>query len=83
MDSGKIGTDQICNPKLLIFNLKDDTLVKTINIPIDIADKTGLLTAPLVYISNETCMQFLDKMIVSISSLLIIILYIFICVNII
>ncbi|XP_012058209.1 PREDICTED: major royal jelly protein 3-like [Atta cephalotes] len=64
MDTGKIGTDQICNPKLLIFNLKDDTLVKTINIPINIANKTGLLTTPLVYISNETCMHFLDKMII-------------------
>ncbi|XP_011065388.1 PREDICTED: major royal jelly protein 3-like [Acromyrmex echinatior] len=62
MDNGKIGTDQICNPKLLIFNLKGDRLVKNIHIPI--ADKMGLLVTPLVYIPNETCMQFLDKMIV-------------------
>ncbi|KYQ55036.1 Major royal jelly protein 3 [Trachymyrmex zeteki] len=67
LDAGKFGTDQICNPKLLIFNLKDDTLVKTIYIPIDIAtNKTGsgLLIMPLVYIPNGKCTQFLDEMIV-------------------
>ncbi|XP_018367865.1 PREDICTED: major royal jelly protein 3-like isoform X2 [Trachymyrmex cornetzi] len=70
MDIGKIGTDRICNPKLLIFNLKDDTLVKIIYIPIDTAtDKTdsGLLVMPLVYIPNGKCTQFLDDMIVFIT----------------
>ncbi|XP_018304160.1 major royal jelly protein 3 isoform X2 [Mycetomoellerius zeteki] len=67
LDIGTIVTDQVCNPKLLIFNLKDDTLVKTIYIPIDIAtNKTGsgLLIMPLVYIPNGKCTQFLDEMIV-------------------
>ncbi|XP_018401267.1 PREDICTED: major royal jelly protein 1-like [Cyphomyrmex costatus] len=66
LDSGTIGPDQICNPKLLIFNLKNDTLVKTIYIPFDIASNTtgtGVLIAPFVYVSCE-CTHFLDKMIV-------------------
>ncbi|KYM97325.1 Major royal jelly protein 3 [Cyphomyrmex costatus] len=70
LDSGTIGPDQICNPKLLIFNLKNDTLVKTIYIPFDIASNTtgtGVLIAPFVYVSCE-CTHFLDKMIVSMSS---------------
>ncbi|KYM97328.1 Major royal jelly protein 5 [Cyphomyrmex costatus] len=69
LDSGKIGPDQICNPKLLIFNLKHDTLVKTIYIPFDIASNatgTGLLVSPIVYVPGE-CTHFLDKMIVSMS----------------
>ncbi|KYM97327.1 Major royal jelly protein 5 [Cyphomyrmex costatus] len=68
LDSGRIGPDQICNPKLLIFNLKDDTLVKTIYIPFDIASNatgSGLLVVPYVYVPGE-CTHFLDKMIVSI-----------------
>ncbi|KYQ55033.1 Major royal jelly protein 5 [Trachymyrmex zeteki] len=71
LDTGKIGLDQICNPKLLIFNLKDDTLVKTIYIPFDIASNAtgfGLLLAPFVYVPKN-CTQFLHKMIVSMSSL--------------
>ncbi|KYN16378.1 Major royal jelly protein 3 [Trachymyrmex cornetzi] len=66
LDTGKIGPDHICNPKLLIFNLKDDTLVKTIYIPFDIASNAtgfGLLISPFVYIP-KTCTQFLHKMIV-------------------
>ncbi|EGI70055.1 Major royal jelly protein 3 [Acromyrmex echinatior] len=66
LDSGKIGLDYICNPKLLIFNLKDDTLVKTIYIPFDIANNAtgfGLLLEPFVYIPKK-CTQFLHKMIV-------------------
>ncbi|KYM97323.1 Major royal jelly protein 1 [Cyphomyrmex costatus] len=72
LDSGKIGPDQICNPKLLIFNLKDDTLVKTIYIPFDIASNatsTGFLISPYVYIPGE-CTHFLDKMIVFMADLL-------------
>ncbi|XP_018401271.1 PREDICTED: major royal jelly protein 1-like [Cyphomyrmex costatus] len=69
LDSGSIGPNQICNPKLLIFNLKDDTLVKTIYIPIDIASNatgSGLLAVPFVYIPGE-CTHFLDKMIIFIA----------------
>ncbi|XP_018401321.1 PREDICTED: major royal jelly protein 3-like [Cyphomyrmex costatus] len=70
LDSGKIGTDQICDPKLLIFDLKDDTLVKTINILHHIATNksgSGLLIKPLIYIPNGECTQFLDEMIVFIA----------------
>ncbi|XP_018401268.1 PREDICTED: major royal jelly protein 1-like [Cyphomyrmex costatus] len=66
LDSGKIGPDQICNPKLMIFNLKNDMLIKTIYIPFDIASNTtgtGLLTALFVYVPCE-CTHFLDKMII-------------------
>ncbi|XP_018346752.1 PREDICTED: major royal jelly protein 1-like [Trachymyrmex septentrionalis] len=70
LDSGENGHKQICNPKLLIFNLKDDTLVKTIYIPFDIATNergVGLLLAPFTYVPGE-CTQFLDNMIVCILS---------------
>ncbi|XP_018401273.1 PREDICTED: major royal jelly protein 5-like [Cyphomyrmex costatus] len=66
MDFGAVLNDQICNPKLLIFNLKDDTLVKTIYIPVDIAFNrtgSGSLIEPLVYVTKK-CTGFLDKMIV-------------------
>ncbi|XP_018310275.1 major royal jelly protein 3 [Mycetomoellerius zeteki] len=72
LDNGKIGSDQICNPKLLIFNLKNDTLVKTIYIPLDIAtNRTGAghLATPFVYYP-ETCKRFLDEMIVFITDIL-------------
>ena len=43
LNNGKIGFDQICNPKLMTFNLKNDTLVKIIYIPLDIAtNRTGV-----------------------------------------
>ncbi|XP_018343196.1 PREDICTED: major royal jelly protein 1-like [Trachymyrmex septentrionalis] len=69
LDNGQIGetNKQICNPKLLIFDLKNDMLVKTIYIPLDIAtNKTGsgLLVDVFVYVPNEKCTHFLDKMIV-------------------
>ncbi|KYN02118.1 PREDICTED: major royal jelly protein 1-like [Cyphomyrmex costatus] len=68
MDNGQSQeTEQICDPKLLIFDLKNDMLVKTIYIPPDIANnKTGfgLLMNPLVYIPNKECTRFLDEMIV-------------------
>ncbi|XP_012058310.1 PREDICTED: major royal jelly protein 1-like, partial [Atta cephalotes] len=52
LNNGKIGFDQICNPKLMTFNLKNDTLVKIIYIPLDIAtNRTGVghLATPIVY----------------------------------
>ncbi|XP_018343233.1 PREDICTED: major royal jelly protein 1-like [Trachymyrmex septentrionalis] len=69
LDSGTIITDQVCNPKLLIFDLENDTLVKTIYIPLDIAFNrtgSGLLAETLVYFPKE-CTKFLDKMIVFIA----------------
>ncbi|XP_018401317.1 PREDICTED: major royal jelly protein 1-like [Cyphomyrmex costatus] len=69
LDTGKIGPNQICNPKLLIFNLKDNTLVKTIYIPLDIASNTtgtGFLMESFVYLPGE-CTHFLDKMIIFMS----------------
>ncbi|TGZ32851.1 Major royal jelly protein 3 [Temnothorax longispinosus] len=51
LDNGKIGLDQICDPKLLIFNLEDDTLIKTIHIPIELAtNQTGF--GLLVFIAD-------------------------------
>ncbi|XP_018396175.1 PREDICTED: major royal jelly protein 1-like [Cyphomyrmex costatus] len=68
MDNGQSReTEQICDPKLLIFDLKNDMLVKTIYIPPHIANnKTGfgLLMDPLVYVPNKECTRFLDEMIV-------------------
>ncbi|KAG5320206.1 MRJP1 protein, partial [Pseudoatta argentina] len=69
LDCGKIGLRQICNPKLLIFNLKDDTLVKTIHLLLDFATNrtgSGLLITPLVYIPGK-CTQFLNKMLIFVS----------------
>ncbi|KAG5322647.1 MRJP3 protein, partial [Acromyrmex heyeri] len=68
LDCGKIGLRQICNPKLLIFNLKD-TLVKIIHLPLDFATNrtgSGLLITPLVYIPGK-CTQFLNKMLIFVS----------------
>ena len=81
MDNGQIGetNKQICNPKLLIFDLKNDMLVKTIYIPLDIAtNKTGsgLLVDVFVYVPNEKCTHFLDKMIVSMFFILITVVHI-------
>ncbi|KYN38588.1 Major royal jelly protein 5 [Trachymyrmex septentrionalis] len=56
LDSGTIITDQVCNPKLLIFDLENDTLVKTIYIPLDIAFNrtgSGLLAETLVFIADS------------------------------
>ncbi|XP_011699237.1 PREDICTED: major royal jelly protein 3-like isoform X2 [Wasmannia auropunctata] len=67
LDSGKIGSNQTCNPKLLIFDLKDDKLVETIYIPLSIATNQtgfGTLVMPYVYVENGNCTQFLDKMII-------------------
>ncbi|XP_011707007.1 PREDICTED: major royal jelly protein 3-like [Wasmannia auropunctata] len=66
LDNGKIGPNQTCNPKLLIFDSKDK-LVETIYIPLSIAtNQTGFgsLVMPYVYVENENCTQFLDKMII-------------------
>ncbi|KAL0113836.1 hypothetical protein PUN28_011281 [Cardiocondyla obscurior] len=71
LDNGKIGLNQICNPKLLIFRLTDNTLVKTIYIPIDIATNligSGLLNTPLIYVPGG-CSQILNEMIIFIADM--------------
>lgn len=73
LDNGKVGLAQVCNPKLLIFNLENDTLVKTIHMPLDLAtDQTGhgLLIDPFAYMPKGCTPSFLDEMIVSIAFLL-------------
>jgi len=65
-----IETERISNLKLLIFNLKNDTLVKPIYISFDVATNqtgAGLLIEPMVYIPDE-CTQFLGKIFVSVFS---------------
>ncbi|XP_011694433.1 PREDICTED: major royal jelly protein 3-like [Wasmannia auropunctata] len=67
LDNGKTGTNQVCNPKLLIFNLKNDTLVQKIDIPPVIANNrtgSGLLVTPFVYVPSGKCDRLLDEMIV-------------------
>ncbi|KAL0131474.1 hypothetical protein PUN28_002774 [Cardiocondyla obscurior] len=52
LDCGKIGETKVCPPKLLIFNLEDDMLVKSIEIPPNIAENesgVGLFVTPLAY----------------------------------
>ncbi|XP_011694312.1 PREDICTED: major royal jelly protein 3-like [Wasmannia auropunctata] len=69
LDSGRNGTQQICNPKLVIFDLKTNKLVKRLYIPCDIAfnrTNSGVLTMPLVHIPGK-CSQFLNEMIIFIS----------------
>ncbi|XP_011694431.1 PREDICTED: major royal jelly protein 3-like [Wasmannia auropunctata] len=66
LDNGKIGPKQVCNPKVLIFDLKDDTLVKTINIPLHIATNrmgSGYLVTPVVYVPGK-CSRLLDEAII-------------------
>lgn len=78
LDNGKLRSSvpnkQVCTPKLMIFNLENDKLIKTIYIPIDIATNSqtnvGYLMKPIVYLP-EGCRHFLNKMIISISSFLI------------
>ncbi|XP_011705127.1 PREDICTED: major royal jelly protein 3-like, partial [Wasmannia auropunctata] len=76
MDTGKIGTNKICDPKLLVFDLlkkNSDALVDSVFFPSEIAaNKTGAgsLVSPVVYIPGQSvsgCSRFNDR-IVSISS---------------
>ncbi|KYN19175.1 Major royal jelly protein 5 [Trachymyrmex cornetzi] len=74
LDIGYGPNNESCDPKLLIFNLENDTLVKTINIPPDVANNetgSGLLTTPFVYLPDKCkCNRLLDKMIVFISDMI-------------
>ncbi|XP_015429795.1 PREDICTED: uncharacterized protein LOC107186448 [Dufourea novaeangliae] len=52
LDTGIIGEEVVCPPKLLVFDLSNDRLVKTIEIPKDVATNStsgmGLLVTPIV-----------------------------------
>jgi hypothetical protein len=47
LDSGKIGSKQVCQPQLLIFNLATDSLVKRYRIPQSLIVDTTLLITPV------------------------------------
>ncbi|KAL0113842.1 hypothetical protein PUN28_011283 [Cardiocondyla obscurior] len=71
MDNGKVEDKKLCVPKLLIFRLKDNELIKTINISNDIANNKagiGLLVTPMIYVPKG-CSRFLDEMIVFIADM--------------
>jgi len=64
LDCGKIGKKQLCSPKLLIFNLYDNTLIDNIKIPDKVANNGsgfGLLVTPLVYVPD--CSRIYDAII--------------------
>ncbi|XP_031828175.2 yellow-h [Nomia melanderi] len=52
LDNGKIGTDTVCPPKLFIFNLATDRLMKCMTIPKELATNStsgqGLLITPII-----------------------------------
>ncbi|XP_029660281.1 major royal jelly protein 3-like [Formica exsecta] len=53
LDCGKIGDDQVCDAKLLVFDLLTNKLIKRVIIPYDIANNkngTGLLTTLTVFV---------------------------------
>ncbi|XP_011874259.1 PREDICTED: uncharacterized protein LOC105565567 [Vollenhovia emeryi] len=58
LDCGKFGERAYCPPRLLIFDLTTDRLVKIVPIPLNIAenkDGIGLLVTSLVYTPNCKC----------------------------
>jgi hypothetical protein len=70
MDGGKVSlkSDQICPPKLLIFDLSTDKLVKRLIIPLNISsnkDGIGALLTVLVFAAD--CRNIINTMIVSVS----------------
>lgn len=71
-----MGLQQICNPKIWIFNLKNDKLIEKIYIPLGIANNqedSGLLVASYVHVPGN-CSRMLKEMKVSMFSLLITVL---------
>ncbi|KYN38592.1 Major royal jelly protein 3 [Trachymyrmex septentrionalis] len=74
LDNGYGSDNESCDPKLLIFNLENNTLVKIINIPPDVATNetgSGFLITPFVYLPEKCeCNRLLDKMIVFISDMI-------------
>jgi len=81
LNNDKIGFDQICNSKLMIFNLKNDTLVKIIYIPLNIAtNRTGAgHLATLIVYYPKIYKRFLE--IVRTSSFTIVVYFIIITVR--
>lgn len=56
LDSGKIGSQQVCQPQLLIFNLATDSLVKRYRIPQSLIMDTTLLITPILDVRDpHTC----------------------------
>ncbi|KAG5671105.1 hypothetical protein PVAND_001319 [Polypedilum vanderplanki] len=56
LDSGKIGSNQVCQPKLLVFNLATDSLVKRFRIPSSFVTSTTLFITPIVDVKDpNTC----------------------------
>ncbi|XP_036145852.1 major royal jelly protein 2 isoform X2 [Monomorium pharaonis] len=55
LDCGEVGETAVCPPKLLIFDLKDDRLIRKVTIPSHIANNasgTGLLVTPFVHVHD-------------------------------
>ncbi|KAG5319037.1 MOS1T transposase, partial [Pseudoatta argentina] len=74
LDNGYGPNNESCHPKLLIFNLENNTLVKTIIIPPDVATNetgSGFLITPFVYLPEKCeCNRLLNEMIVFISDMI-------------
>lgn len=47
LDSGKIGSNQLCQPQLLVFNLKNDKLVSRYRFDRSLYRDTSLLITPV------------------------------------
>lgn len=63
MDCGKVGDEQVCPPKLMIFDLSNDMLVKNVEIPEYIANNKSLLVTPIVQ-RPRCCEKLLDEAVV-------------------
>ncbi|KAG5322751.1 MRJP5 protein, partial [Acromyrmex heyeri] len=74
LDNGYGSNNESCDPKLLIFNLENNALVKTIIIPPDVATNetgSGFLITPFVYLPEKCeCNRLLNEMIVFISDMI-------------
>ncbi|XP_012284400.1 major royal jelly protein 1 [Orussus abietinus] len=58
LDTGVFGNDQVCPAQLLLFNLKNDQLIKRVVIPDKYArnaNGTGLLVTPVVHYQRQPC----------------------------
>ncbi|XP_011880390.1 PREDICTED: major royal jelly protein 1-like [Vollenhovia emeryi] len=64
MDSGKRGLDYLCSPKLFIFDLSTDKLVKRVPIPNKIAHIAGIGILTTVFVYAPDCTNIKDNAIV-------------------
>ncbi|XP_058793824.1 major royal jelly protein 1-like [Phymastichus coffea] len=58
LDTGRIDHTQICNAKLLVFDLRTDRLIEKHEIPKDISQDQngmGVLVTPIVHVDEQTC----------------------------